>query len=319
MIIERKEAWGKLRYDISQHRFSYVPTDEKDATPYPDRPVVLNVDLTMKCNMDCLYCVAKDFSKMEDLVISKKLLNWINRSDFMVVVITGGEPLLPEYEKQLITLLQETRGKGLIVDTNGTIFPSHSVIKTILDTSALVRVSWDSIRSYDETDFRRAKPNTQPEDKINLEYYHRKIDIIQRMRSAGVNVAVQTVIQKYHFKNIYSILDMPSKLRELSVSQWFLQRFIPSYKATSKNLEVSNDEYGEVTAKLIKRCCEENIDCIVKKDRRHNCVVLLVGDGDLYTQGEKPRQKIPLGTIDDPEIRYFDYMSSADHAERYYG
>lgn len=316
MIIERKEAWGMLRYDISQHRFYCVHTDEKDAVAYADRPVVLNVDLTMKCNMDCLHCVAKDFGETEDLVISKKLIKWINRSDFMVVVITGGEPLLPEYEKQLITLLRETRGKGLVVDTNGTIFPSHSVIETILDTSALVRVSWDSIRVYDETYFRRVKPNTKSDDEINKEYFRRKEDIILRLRDAGVNVAVQTVVHK---KNLGSLEYMPAKLREFSIKQWYLQRFIPSRKAISRTYEVSNDKYGAVTAELIKRCHEENIDCITKKDRRHNCVVLLVGKGILYTQGEKPRQKIPLGTIDDPEIRYFDYMSSADHAERYYG
>jgi MoaA/NifB/PqqE/SkfB family radical SAM enzyme len=315
VTIERKEAWGKLRYDTSQHRFSYIHTDEKDAIPYAEQPVVLNVDLTMKCNMDCLYCVAKDFGSTEDLVISRELLAWINKSPFMVVVITGGEPLLPEYENQLIALLRKTRNKGLVVDTNGTIFPSHTVIKAIRDTSTLVRVSLDSTRSYDETYFRRVKSNVRPHEKINLEYYHRKLDIIRRLRSSGVKVAVQTVVQK---KNIISILDMPKALRELSISQWYLQRFIPSYKAASRNLEVSNDEYSEVTAKLIKKCHEADIECITKKDRRHNCVVLLVGNGVLYTQGEKPRQKIRLGTIDD-KIRYFEYISSADHAERYYG
>jgi len=316
MIIEREEAWGKLRYDISQHRFSCVHTDEKDATPYADRPVVLNVDLTMKCNMDCLHCVAKDFGEIEDLVISKRLLNWINRSDFMVVVITGGEPLLPEYEKQLITLLRETRGKGLVVDTNGTIFPSHSVIETILDTNALVRVSWDSIRVYDETYFRRVKLNTKHDEEINKEYFNRKVDTMLRLQDAGVNVAVQTVVHK---KNIGSLEYIPAKLREFSIKQWYLQRFIPSRKATGENFEVSNDKYDKVTVELIEMCGKANIECIKKKDRRHNCVVLLVGDGVLYTQGEKPRQKIPIGTIDDPEIRYFDYISSADHAERYYG
>lgn len=315
MIIEREEAWGKLRYDISQHRFSCVHTDEKDATPYADRPVVLNADLTMKCNMDCLHCVAKDFGEMEDLVISKRLLNWINRSDFMVVVITGGEPLLPEYEKQLITLLQKTRGKGLVVDTNGTIFPSHSVIETILDIRALVRVSWDSIRAYDETYFRRVKLNTKPDDKINKEYFRKKVDTILRLRDAGVNVAVQTVVHK---RNLGSLEYMPAKLRQFSIKQWYLQRFIPSRKATGENFEVSNDKYDKVTAELIKMCDKVNIECITKKDRRHNCVVLLVEDGVLYTQGEKPREKIRLGTIDS-EIRYFDYISPADHAERYYG
>jgi hypothetical protein len=108
-------------------------------------------------------------------------------------------------------------------------------------------------------------------------------------------------------------------LAEFSIKQWYLQRFIPSRIVANKNFEVNDAKYDEAISGLIRKCHEKNIECIAKKDRRHNCVVLLVGNGLLYTQGEKPRQKILLGTIDDSEIRYFDYVSSADHAERYYG
>jgi uncharacterized Fe-S cluster-containing radical SAM superfamily protein len=265
--------------------------------------------------MDCLHCVAKDFGQTEDLVISRKLLDWIHKSPFMVVVITGGEPLLPEYENQLVTLLRETRNKGLVVDTNGTIFPSDSVIDTIRNTSTLVRVSWDSTRSYDETYFRRVKLNKRSNEDINLEYYHKKLDVIRRLQNSSVHVAVQSVVHK---RNMISILDMPKALSELSICRWYLQRFIPSYKAVGESYEVSNDEYERVTGKLTRKCQGIGVECITKKDRRHNCVVLLVGNGILYTQGEKPREKIRLGTIDD-EIRFFEYISSADHAERYYG
>jgi MoaA/NifB/PqqE/SkfB family radical SAM enzyme len=264
--------------------------------------------------MDCLHCVAKDFGPTDDLVITQKLLDWINKSPFMVVVITGGEPLLPGYENQLITLLRKIQGRGLIVDTNGTIFPSESVVKAILETHTLVRISWDSPRSYDETYFRRTKSDTKPHDAMNLECYHKKIAMIRRFQTAGVNVSVQTVVQK---RNRLSVLDMPRALRELSIDRWYLQRFIPSHKVADKNFGLSNDEYGKITGKLMKICREVNIECVTKKDRRHNCVVLLVGDGILYTQGERPRQKIRLGTIHD-NIEFFQYVSSADHAERYY-
>ena len=315
MIIERQEGWGRLIYDTSAHSFSRVHTNGKKAIPYPHEPVVLNAYLTMNCNMNCIHCVTKDFPETQDLVISSKLIDWINRSRLMVVVITGGEPLLPEYKSKLMTLLREIQGKGLIVDTNGTIIPSSSVIDMIVKTNTLLRVSWDSTRSYDEIYFRQAKPNSKQNEAINLEHYHRKIDIIQRLRSAGIKVAVQSVIHKV---NLGSIVNMPAVLRELSLSQWYIQRFIPSYKATSQNFEASNTQYDKVTAKLTKRCHKANIECIIKKDRRHNSVVLLVGDGLLYTQGEKPGQKLRLGTIDS-DISYFEYISSADHAERYYG
>lgn len=315
MIIEKKEAWGKLTYDTSKHRFSLDHTNGKAATPYAKEPVVLNVYLTMKCNMNCMHCVTKDFDRKDDLIVSTKLVDWINRSPFMVMVITGGEPLLPEYENQLIRLLEETHNKGLVIDTNGTIFPSHSVIETILNSSALVRISWDTTHPKGEMYFRHIKLLAERNYQENYEWYKKKRDMIQRFRSEGVNLAVQSVVHK---KNLESIKGMPEVLREFSINQWYIQRFIPAHKAIRKSLEVSSVEYEQVIEKLTETCNNMKIECITKKDRRHNCVFMLVGDGLLYTQGEKPGQKLRLGTIDS-DIRYFEYVSSADHAERYYG
>jgi len=315
MIVEREEGWGKLLYDTSQHSFSKIQTNGKDAFPYAQQPVVLNVDLTMKCNMDCIHCVTKDFSQLKDLVVSERLIDWINKSDFLAVVITGGEPLLPEYENQLLTLLRDIHNKGLIVDTNGTILPSSSVIEAILNTSTLVRISWDSTRPQDEIYFRRMNSNTKRNQDADLECYYEKVKMIQRLSSKGVNVAVQSVVHK---ENIASILNMPKALRKLFIKKWYIQRFIPSHRATGGKFEVGNIRYNKVISELTKRCYGTGIKCIAKRDRRHNCVVLLVGDGLLYTQGEKPGQKLQLGTTDS-EPNYFEYISSADHAERYYG
>lgn len=315
LTVKREEPWGEIRYDISQHRFSYVNTSGKDAFPYVNTPVLLNIDLTMKCNMNCLHCVAKDFGQVDDLEISRKLLDWINNSPFLVVVITGGEPLLPEYEERLKTLLLETRNKGLIVDTNGTIIPSQSMIETLHDTNTLVRVSWDAVRSYEETIFRRVKSNTNIKDEINKEYFQSKFKLIRRLQESDINIAAQSVLSR---ENRASIKDMPIALHKYKLKKWYIQRFIPSYMRTDKKYEVSKSEYEEITTELINICQEYNIECITKKDQRHNCVVLLVGKGILYTQGQKPGQKIRLGTIDS-DIRYFDFISSADHSERYYG
>lgn len=321
MIIDRQEGWGVFRYDTLQHRFSLIHANGKDAIPYGQKPVVLNIYLTMKCNMACMHCVTKDF-EAKDLVISPRLVDWINSSPFMVVVITGGEPLLPEYENRLIRLLREIRNKGLIIDTNGTILPSHSVIKEIIDTNALVRISLDSPRPQDEIYYRHLKPNTKENRDTNRECYYTKLAMIKRLRSAGVAVAIQSVI---HSKNLTTttagrpagLARLPDLLHKMSITQWYIQRFIPSYKARDKRFEVSNVLYDKLVGELAENCRRANIECIAKKDRRHNCVIMLVGEGILYTQGPEPGQKLRLGTIDS-EIRYFEYVSSADHAERYY-
>lgn len=314
MIVQREEDWGVLKYDTSEHKFFCIHKNGKDATPYTHEPVVLNVDLNMKCNMACKHCVTKDFDEEKDLNVSTKIIDWINRSPFMVLVITGGEPLLPGYEQKLVKLLRRIQNKGLIIDTNGTIFPSSFVIDAILETNTLLRVSWDSTRPQDEIYFRHMKPNTRKNWSFNLEHYHKKIGMIKHFQSAGIKIAVQSVI---HRKNLNSIVDMPLKLHEFSIREWYLQKFIPSYKAIDKSYELSGSEHYEITSQLINKCKHKNIKCITKNDRRHNSVALLVGDGSIYTQGEKPGKKIYLGTIDS-DIRYFSYISPADHAERYY-
>ena len=313
-LIPRSEKWGVLQYDPKEHRFICKPSLDIGMSPYSSKPVVLNIDLTMKCNMDCRYCVAMDFKeKAQDLVISNKLIQWINKSDFMVVVVTGGEPLLPAYEDKLISLLKKIKRKGLIVDTNGTIYPSEKLIAAFTKTETLLRISLDSLRPQDEIYFRHARLPSPHNTKINLELYKRKFEIIGRLRrQTNINIAIQSVI---HSKNARSIFNVPDLLDKYSITTWYIQRFIPSYKAS--DVKFGNEKYYEIVNKLSDLCSQRGIKCIIKKDRRHNSVFLLVGDGLLYTQGEKPGEKILLGSIW-KQVRYFDYVSSADHAERYY-
>ena len=324
MIVKRPELWGEIQYDTSKHQFSYVFTKGMDFVPYTTEPVLLNVDLTLKCNMDCPHCVAKDFPEKVDLKVSEKLIDWINRSPFLVVVITGGEPLLPEYESELKDLLIGIHEKGLLVDTNGTIFPSHSLIETIRDTNTLVRISWDAVRPSADAYFRQFRSDLGPNHSINIEYVLKKFDLIPYLQEAGVNVAAQTVLSSWRsprggIRDELDIMNMPMVLNEYSIRKWYIQKFIPSYKRTDTKYAVNKVEYDKITAKLSAECQKYNIECITKKDLRHNCVVLLIGKGHLYTQGQQPGQKIKMGTIDDPKINYSTYMSLADHADRYYG
>lgn len=325
MIIEREENWGTLRYDTSEHRFSYVKTDGKDTLAYAQEPVVLNVDLTLKCNMACRHCVAKDFVDVKDLEVTEELIGYINESPFMVIVITGGEPLLPECERELLKLVQSVKRKGIIIDTNGTIMPSDKLISSIIKNEILVRVSWDSVRPQDEIYFRQVKKDMGQYINMgqdpNMVYYMKKIGMINDFRSKGINVAIQSVL---HIRNLTSINEMPILLSDLKIKKWYIQRFIPSYKvANERNLDIPTNKYEIAVTNLSERCRPLNIEFIAKKDRRHNSVFLLVGDGIIYTQDEKPGQKIPLGSYKDFEDlndhKYFEYVSRSDHSERYYG
>lgn len=326
-VIEREESWGKLAYNTKNHKFSINPNSQIDSLPYAGSPIVLNVDLTLKCNMNCIHCVAKDMEKQinDDLHITKKSIDWINKSSFMVVVITGGEPLLPEREDALVSLISGIKSKGVIVDTNGTIIPSKKVIDSMLKKNVLLRVSLDSVNPRDESYFRRLSASANTSVKINevdIKAYYEKCKNIERFKKRGIKLAVQTVLST---KNEISILDVPELLDEYKIEDWYIQRFIPSYKAQEYDhklkkykYELKEKIYQEILKKLDVQCRKLGIDCRGKKEKRHNSVFLLVGDGYLYTQSnEKPGEKIKLGNIDG----YFasGIVSLDEHSVRYYG
>ena len=144
MIIRRKETWGDILYNTKSHSFERKISKGIIGEPYPTLPLVLNIDLTFKCNMQCVHCVAQDMAEKlggvdkADLKVNDELIERINQSPFIVVVITGGEPLLPEYEKKLTSLINGLRKKGIIVDTNGTIFPSDNLITSFKKKGIMV-------------------------------------------------------------------------------------------------------------------------------------------------------------------------------------
>lgn len=155
-IVRQDQTWGVVRYDILRHAFSYTEKQSRSGEPYANLPVVLNIVITRRCNMNCQYCVAKDFTGIEepDLVLSPDMVRWINRSPFMVLVLTGGEPLMPPYDEVSIRLIESVRNRGVILDTNGTILPHSSILSCLKEHSVMVRVSMDSIRSEDEIELR---------------------------------------------------------------------------------------------------------------------------------------------------------------------
>lgn len=243
--------------------------------------------------------------------MDKKLITNINESDFMVVVITGGEPLLDEYAHKLLELIDGLKEKGIILDTNGTVMPNPALLKSLKRKNVLLRISFDSTRPQDEWNVRIAKGGKLATQKL----YEKKLSVIQALRVKGLKVAIQSVL---HGKNQVSILDMPKLLSKWSIKQWYVQRFIPSYKLkddTRFSLEIH--EYERVVHRLEGKAAERGIFCLTKKDRRHNCVFLLAGDGKMFTQGDRPGEKVFIGELGDI-VNHFALVSSSEHSMRYY-
>lgn len=314
-VIERRYTWGIVRYDTVHHRFSYTENMPRSGEPYAGEPVVLNVVVTRSCNMDCDYCVAKDFAGVEDqdLVLSRDMLHWMQQSPFMLLVLTGGEPLMPPYDSVSMKLIESSGDRGVILDTNGTYLPDRKTLLYLKKHGVMVRVSMDAVRPSDEITARHILKGAGLDDESA---HHTKMENIDRFVAAGVYTAVQTVV----WQSNTALLDqMIGWLADHRVKRWYLQRLIPShkYKRPPPRRTLDPDKYYSLVTGLVSKANSEGIECVAKMDKRHNSVFLLMGDGMLYTQGAAPGQKVPLGDIRE-EFNYFEYVSAADHACRYY-
>lgn len=316
MRIKRDHKFGQIGYNTSTNSFTYSLSKGFEKKPYPTLPLVLNVDLTFRCNMECVHCVARDMASLlggpdnADLRVTKGLIEKINSSPFMVIVITGGEPLLFDMEQSLINLIKGLKRKAIIIDTNGTIFPSPALLEIFRRKEALIRVSWDIPHPKEEAKLRRYPKGMY---KSELECLNTKQSNIKKLVNSGVKVAIQTVLHRNNYNN-NNLLIFPRKIKELGINDWYIQRFIPS-RRTSRQ-DIGAREY-ERRFETIKNICQRTLlRCHYKHDRRHNSVFLLVCDGDLYTQSDtEPGGKIWLGKID--EVDYFAFVSAPDHTDRY--
>jgi MoaA/NifB/PqqE/SkfB family radical SAM enzyme len=265
--------------------------------------------------MDCDYCVAKDFAGIqdEDLALSSEMIRWINRSPFMLLVLTGGEPLMPPYDAISLRLINSVKDRGIILDTNGTFIPDHKVLSRLKKRRVMVRVSMDSMRVDEEIELRHMAKGGSLDDRST---YRKKLTNVERFLSAGLTTTIQTVVWRNNPDGLYQMIDW---LSEHGIKQWYLQRLIPSYKFRYPPVRFSlkQHDYYSLVADVAAKAHSAGIECIPKMDLRHNSVFLLTADGVVYTQGAEPGQKVRLGTIKD-KMEYFDYVSAADHACRYY-
>jgi MoaA/NifB/PqqE/SkfB family radical SAM enzyme len=318
-IIHRVESWGKILYDIENARFQYQTNADTDQQPYVELPLVLNCYLSYNCNLKCIHCVAEDLYRYNKnkLELSNSLINAINKSPFMLIVITGGEPLLTENEEILIRLINSVKNKGIIIDTNGTILPSKKILNLCIQKNILIRISMDSCRFQEEIILRRINNHVESNKKM----YDKKIENIILLKQNKINIAVQTVLYK---KNLGSLDQIRTFLIANNIKLWFIQRLIPTQKLILSTQNVNNeklsleiDSYEKIVKNLELSCLKNNIRLFSKMDKRHNCVFLMVNSGVIFTSSEEGNKRIKIGKIGSVK-KYFEFVSSADHSSRYY-
>jgi sulfatase maturation enzyme AslB (radical SAM superfamily) len=299
--------------------------------PYPKKPILINWLITGSCPLMCKYCYAEDLMrdrypepKVNDIkLIAKTILKY----NPLVVVLTGGDPLVSPFLELTIKLLYNKT--GIIIDTSAYIF-NESHLNLFKKYNVIVRISLDSeIPSINDklrpinSSFKKAGINSR--DTVSSAIY-----AIYKCIDAGVKVAVQSVATKVNHSDFEAMGD---KLFKLGVGGWRILMVAPSklkydeYQVLCGDQKFQKRFYNHILKAINKKYKKDwrcNMSVQVAHNKTPNAVILVSPNGTFLTEsniGQVDGGGKVIIDIDNPKKpkiqSIFDSINMHAHAERY--
>lgn len=223
-----------------------------------DNPVTICWMVSGSCNLDCIYCFAKNkmFEKREDSADVLDTARHLLGLKPVCINLTGGEPTLNPKLKDILLLFN---GKvSTILDTNGTTPQLTDLIPVLKKTNTTVRLTVDIL---DDEILNIVRPQLGGAALTQTEILKRNI---RGLTEAGVPVVVHTVLTKYNLGKLEATAE---ELLRLGVKRWHFypvnysekcRDFFDSIKVSLSQACEYTDTLAECFGKEIKITCPHN-------------------------------------------------------------
>ncbi len=276
-----------------------LPSSEKWKNDIPNFPLTINWLLTGSCPLNCTYCYAEDLMRknvenptQNDII---KIAQNILTLNPLVVVLTGGDPLVSPH---LITAIKLLKGKtGVLLDTSGYTF-SDKIAEICKENNVGVRISLDSI---DWTINNTQRPLKNLKHQRKRKDISRELAAIKLTLDKEIPLIVQTVLTPLNYDYIIELGDY---LNKLGVKVWriqLLQR--PSEKIIKSEYKIfqgsqgKNHDYLGLIQQLKFRSFSVwgnsmSIKFTENRTANRNSVILVSPEGKFFTEGNESKGKI---------------------------
>jgi MoaA/NifB/PqqE/SkfB family radical SAM enzyme len=293
----------------------------------PEYPIVINWLISGNCALNCRYCYADDLMRGKCIEPTKKdiikIANTILSFFPLVVVLTGGDPLMSPHLEIILELIS---GKtGIILDTSGYGLNKDQIQK-LKRYNVFVRISLDSeipkvnnfLRPLHHMSSSHLNPNSS----------QTALDVLCKLIDAQIPVSVQTVATKYNRSDLEYLGD---KLFRLGVRAWRILLVAPFASNPNEYIFLKGTDNGQVRFdKYIRSQIQtrhekgwnKGMGVQITHNRTPNSVVLVSPDGTFLTESNVAPGKVVLDEKYPKNPRLISIFKNVDmhaHVERYLG
>lgn len=187
----------------------------------------IHLNLTNKCNLECIYCYADERNHSRDRLKLREYLDIIDSVNNICknaeIVLTGGEPLLANYALDVAEYAKKS-GNEVHILTNGTLIDEDNV-QEIAEVSDLIKISMDG-STPEIHNFHRGNGS-----------FHKAMKAVNLLVQHSAALQVSMTVTKHNINDIGAMTERFGSLLS----------FAPLFKAgrakQKKGLSVTGKEY----------------------------------------------------------------------------
>ncbi len=224
--------------------------------PFFSSPYSCYVNLTNKCNLNCLHCLGDYGDELEtelNLNEWKRIFDELIKNNVFYINISGGEPTISPYFEDIINYLSKI-GLHFILTTNG-VFSERirNVIIKDKDYMIGIKISLDGYDAKSHNFLRTTKV------KSNSNFFQITLENILFFKKNNVPITIATVIHK---ENINKFDKFISLIKTINPISWYICPIMPSGRGNTNNLIKEDYYYYDKSfwQKIINDCAKERIN-----------------------------------------------------------
>lgn len=211
--------------------------------------MLVSWNTTNQCNMFCDHCYRDAGTRLSEELNTdegKQLIREIKQAGFMIMIFSGGEPLM---RPDIFELGNYARQQGLrpVLGTNGTLITPDVACKLKEAGFAACGVSLDSVDAYKNDRFRKL------DNAYNL-----TLEGLKNLREAGVPFQLHTTVMDWNAGELEALTDLAISQGAMAHHFFFL---VPTGRAVNIEEEALRvKEYERTLARIMAKQKEVDIE-----------------------------------------------------------